>query len=405
MEHSAGRYPWRAYDHYDGTCDYPPVIPYILTLIEALRLAAALPLRDPITIVFMKLPNLLAWVGGALLCLHGLPRLVGWPRARVAAVCYLLAFPLFFNAAIWGQWDALLCLIVLGATLAVLHERLWLAGLLLGVGLAFKLQTILIVPVLLVYGLRRFGLGRLLGPVLAGAVLTGALCLPIVLNGRGDGLMRAAFHLDEDYKKRSVGAYNGWYLLDGFETKVRRIPAELARSDERRVAEGGPRWLTWQRVGQALFIGYVLAVLIALWRRPTRYFLLLSAALVFFAFFFLPTRSHDRYGLPAVALLAVLAPVSFAGRRLFVWLCLTFTANCIVALWRSNLKHLGRLTDDVDRLTLPLAATVSVVHVLLFIWASWLLLRARNAPTLLDNTLDWADTDRADADIASRTRR
>jgi hypothetical protein len=55
---SRGRQPWAIYlTHFDtDDCDYPPVVPYLLTLVESARLALAAGPKSGAAIVLLKLP-------------------------------------------------------------------------------------------------------------------------------------------------------------------------------------------------------------------------------------------------------------------------------------------------------------------------------------------------------------
>jgi len=71
---SEGSRPWAVYTPGAGAddCDYPPLVPYWLTLVEAGRRAAGAPEVGVLTLLLLKLPNLLAAFAGVPLCLLGL---------------------------------------------------------------------------------------------------------------------------------------------------------------------------------------------------------------------------------------------------------------------------------------------------------------------------------------------
>jgi F0F1-type ATP synthase assembly protein I len=60
--------------------------------------------------------------------------------------------------------------------------------------------------------------------------------------------------------------------------------------------------------------------------------LLASGAIVVFAFYFLPTRSHERYLFPAMALLAPLAVTSSRALAAYIGLSLAFALSLLYAL-------------------------------------------------------------------------
>lgn len=343
MQKTGALFPWRAYD---AGCGYPPLTPYLLTLLETLRLLTGAGTDSPVATLLAKLPGLLAWVASAYALLRVLPAQVGWPRARAATACVLLAAPLFISAALRGQWDALLGLAALGVLLAVTREKLFLASILLGFGAAFEARALLLVPLLLVYGIRKFGLGKLIVPALAGLATILVLAAPIALAGRLDALTRIYLGASP------LGRHGFWHLL-----------------------------------ALGAFVGIVTWTL---WKRPTRYLLFLAAALTMLATILLPTRAPERDLLPAVALLAALAPLGVGPRNLFVGLCVTGTLGQLLAL----------LVPGNALFT----SALFVADLMLLLYGMWALLRAEEAPVLFENPFDWPDARRAARTVASVTR-
>src|SRR5439155_23226871 len=93
---SGGRRPWDIYlTDFKTNCDYPPVVPYLLTLIEAMRRAVRASETGAGAIVLLKLPNLLAYLASVPLCALGLRRPFGDAAARGAALLSALSLPLF----------------------------------------------------------------------------------------------------------------------------------------------------------------------------------------------------------------------------------------------------------------------------------------------------------------------
>src|SRR5262245_23189401 len=121
---SSGWRPWRIYlTDFKTNCDYPPLVPYLLTAAEAARRALAGNETGGLAIVLVKLPNLLAWLAAVPLCAWGLRERFGGAAARRAALLSALSLPMFVNAAAWGQFDALLTVLVMAAVVALLDDR------------------------------------------------------------------------------------------------------------------------------------------------------------------------------------------------------------------------------------------------------------------------------------------
>jgi len=373
---SAGRRPWAIYlTDFKTNCDYPPVVPYLLTLVEAARRALHASETGALAIILVKLPNLLAYLTAVPLCALGLRRPFGDAAARHAALLAALSLPLFVNAAAWGQFDALLAVLVMAAVVALLHARPVTAGALIGVALGTKLLAIVAVPALAVWTWKRFGAGRLVGAALGGLAVIALLSAPYLVAGAGGRMLQAYVGAVDYYPVRTAEAYNGWYLLDRFDIAVRGVPAPEARLDSRPLVGA----VTFREAGVAAFAAYLLMLLVGLARRPTPAALVSAAALSFFGFFMLPTQVHQRYLVPAAALLGLTAAGS--TRRLALWMGVSLTAalNQALDLTRAVLDTAVR-ADPVAAATVSVpgyrgpirlaACVVAVFNIALFVWAT-----------------------------------
>ena len=380
---SEGSRPWAVYTPGTGAddCDYPPLVPYWLTLVEAARRAASAPEVGVLTLSLLKLPNLLGALAGVPLCLLGLRAPFGEMAARSAATAYAVA-PAFFVNGLWGQFDALLAFFVLAALVAALHDRPGLVGLALGLGLATKLLAIVAAPLLAVYLLRRGGLKAVaLGTAAAAATIL-VVSLPHVLGGAGDAVLRAYTGAVHYYPVRTAEAYNTWYVADRFDVLVRGLSYPLIRRDDR-LALGV---VTYRALGLGAFALATGALAVALWRRPHPRLLVFALTLHLFAFFMLPTQVHQRYLLPAVAIAAVLVAIRRDTAWLWIGLSLTATLNQTLDLARALPTTPvvgGALTADLFALPLrtwrDLGAIVGLFNLALFLTAAWAFARSRPA--------------------------
>ncbi len=377
---SGGTRPWEVYRPRVAAddCDYPPLVPYALTLVEAARRVARAPDVSAVSVILVKLPNLLAQMAAVPLLWAALRGRWGERRARFAAVLVAVSPALFVNTAAWGQFDVLLSFFVVAALLALLRDRPTLAGVAMGFALATKLLAIVPAPLFALWVGHRYGVKKLAIAVAVGLAIVVALSLPHVLGGAGGAVAKAYTGAVNYYPFRTGEAYNGWYLLDRYDIAVRGLAGPVARRDDR--AALGP--LTFRHLGLAAFAAYTLFVMAALWRRLTPYALLWATAMHLFAFFMLPTQVHQRYIVPAAAVLVLLAPLSPRGFALFAGLTLTATLNQGLDLlralpWTSPLG--GALTGfemqlDVGRIK-DTAALVAAANVGLFLWATVAFLR------------------------------
>jgi len=370
---SHGRQPWAIYLTHFATddCDYPPVVPYLLTLVERARLALGAGETSGAAIVLLKLPNIVAWLAHVPLCAIGLRRPFGARAARVAALLVALSPPLFMNAAAWGQFDALLSLFVVAALVALLRGQAGRAGAALGLALATKLLAVVAIPVLALWAWRRRGARAILAGAAAALLVMALAAMPYVARGAARPVLSSYHGAVGYYPLRTVEAYNLWYVLDRVDIRMRGQPSGEARLDTRPFV--GP--LTHRDVGLLLVAAWTVFILAGLWRWPGDGGLVLAAAFQFFAVFMLPTQMHQRYILPAAVLLALVAPLSPRARTLFAVLAVTATLNQGLDLGRAVLDHAvqvdpSRIGDPpAIRMAIRNVATgVALVHVGLLAW-------------------------------------
>ncbi len=380
---SLGTRPWQIYlAEFPDDCDYPPVVPYLLTLVEAGRRAAGTSETGALVVTLLKLPSLLSIVAFVPLCLRGLRGPFGERTARVAALLLALGAPLFVNAALWGQFDALLSFLLAAGLVALLNRRPVWAGAALGAALATKLLAVVALPAAAVWTWRRLGPRALAVATATGTLSIALLAAPYLVAGAGPRMARAYTEAVGYYPFRTAEAYNGWYLLDRFDIAVRGRPAVQARRDDR--PSLGP--LTARDLGLVAFAAGMLFLMAVLWRYPTDHGLVLAAVMSVFAFFMLPTQVHQRYLVPAAALAALAVGQSRRGLALLAGLTVAATLNQALDLTRAVLDHAAiqpgsALVPAAYRAPIRAAASVVALgNVALFIWALAVFRREMAAP-------------------------
>jgi Gpi18-like mannosyltransferase len=289
----------------------------------------------------------------------------------VAAGLWALNPAIIYVSAFWAQVDSIHTLWMLAALLAALARRWGWSGLFMGLALLTKLHAFVLLPLLLVLAWRNSLRAVAVGAVGAAGTLALGL-LPFVLSGAGAQVLAVYGGSVGFYPKLSVNAFNGWFL-------VQTISAQAFGSELLDTAQVvGQVTLRW--VGLGLLAGYMALVIWRLWptlERPagrvwlgaaTQLLVFFAAGLLVFGFFSLPTEMHERYGLPALAFLAL--PAAMWRRVLWPYLLLTacFSANLLRVLpWGPGVFWLLESIPG-DRLL------VSAASVLLFIWLTILYL-------------------------------
>lgn len=232
--------------------------------------------------------------------------------ALAVAALYLFNPAVLLAGPIWGQVDAagtLPWVAALAASAAGRHGPA--AALAVLAGLVKPQFGLALLPVLVVAAIRSREM-RTLRPLgsaaLGGSVAYAVVAAPLALHpGRYLGLLRDAATF-QPYT--SLNAFNPWGLLVGF-----KVPDD-----------------PYVGVGTALLVFGLAASFLALRRDRDFGALLAAGALMALAFYFLPTRVHERYLFPAMALLAPLAVLGRARLAAYVAMSLAFAAALVYAL-------------------------------------------------------------------------
>ena len=126
-------------------------------------------------------------------------------------------------------------------------------------------------------------------------------------------------------------------------------------------------------VGWALFGAFAVFTLYFLHKRfnaSDEFLAVFAAFMLFFAFFMLPTRIHERYLFPAISVLALMFPFIKKARPLYVALTATLFINEAYVLYWLNAYYPNaapNLTGD------PVVLAVSAINLLMLVYASILM--------------------------------
>ncbi len=343
----------------DYFSDYPPGYLYVLWLLGSIGGFVGGFVGTDITGGLVKLPAILADAGVAALLFVLSRRFLdgriggrsGETIGLVAATIYLFNPGTIFDSAVWGQVDSVGALVIL--TTIYFLARGWTEAAAIGaiVALLVKFQFGFLLPIVLLVGLKRHVFGRSSDPQLDGRrdllrVLTslaaglGSLVLLILpfrlaIWAPGDvthSLIDKFIDAANTYHGLSINAFNLWRNPWSGLGDTLQWGCDAASSSPDGCTGGvaftvGSMAVSWQLVGIALFA--VVAV-VALWqvtRRDDLIGLLVATLVLAVAFFALPTRVHERYLFPALALAAPLVLRNWRWATLYGVLSVSFFGN------------------------------------------------------------------------------
>ncbi|MFN8374980.1 MAG: glycosyltransferase 87 family protein [Anaerolineae bacterium] len=269
------------------SCNYPPI--YIVMLGVAALLWHNTPFVIPLLKLFPVLCETLliiavaVWVG----------RDKGW--TWLIPLCLALNPGLIGTTALWGQADSVMTLFLVLALLALNRDKRYWTGVAYALALLTKFQAIVLLPLLVLLILRRYGWRALL--INAGIVagIMAAVLAPFIAGSGWEAAMR--HYVSAWYPYPTVmNAFNIWYWI---------TPPPVG--DLWTIPHGSTQdiatfWssLSYRNLGLALVSLYTLVICVSMWRQYQQKREFLWAAALYMGFFMLATKMHERYVYPAV---------------------------------------------------------------------------------------------------------
>ena len=289
----------------------------------------------------------------------------GRRAARLGAVIVAVNPITWLDSVVWGQVDSVGVVFLLLGLRELWRGRPERAAILTVIGAMIKPQLGILVPIVAAVTIRRAlwpsgGYGdedpparrrtttgweaRARGPVrilttgLAGLLPAIALSLPFGLSLPW-GLVEQIFNTAGGYPYVSVNAWNPWALasLDGSGVAANHLWVCDVVDTGLAAVERCPEAVTFGAipavvVGTTLTLAIFIAVSLFVARRPDRRTILVALAVLALAFFVVPTRVHERYLFPLVAVGAILAAVSRRWLVAYVASSLATIANMYYVL-------------------------------------------------------------------------
>lgn len=340
----------------DSSCDYGPIYPAVLGFVASMyRAAHPSPSRIPDSV--LKIPAVMADILAAI-CVFLVVSHFASVRSGISGAALLLLNPAFIIAsAYWGQVDSLHT--VLAALSAYCCTRpgigsVCLTWILFGCSVMFKLQAIVVAPVILL-GQVRTQSARV---VCFGVLLCGAVCLALLIPVLSQGTLSR--YLDQvvltaltRYDSITMKAFNLWWLL----------PREFLRDTVASDLAVGP--LSYQCIGLVAFCIIYLVGLARFVTAPASRLTstaLTTSAIGSLAMFLLATQMHERYLLLAIPPL-LLSMVYGKHRALCVLLTITASVNLLSVLVRFAVADRGvSVLDKVGGWFIVIGPSAAVVN-------------------------------------------
>ncbi|MES2210688.1 MAG: phospholipid carrier-dependent glycosyltransferase [Chloroflexota bacterium] len=307
----------------------------------------------------IKVPPMLADLGLAYLVWTMTRELGGSQRAgRVGALIVVINPITWFDSVVWAQVDSVGLIFLLLGLRELWRDRPERSAVFTVIGALVKPQLGILIPIVAAVTIRRAlrpggaygresapvrrgstsdwevrtqGWVRIISTGVAGLATAFALSLPFGLSL--PGLVEQIFKTAGGYPYLSVNAWNPWALItfdgSGIAANSAWVCDMVAPTCGRAFAVGAIPAVV---VGTALTLLAFAVTSILVARRPDRQTILVGVVVLALVFFVVPTRVHERYLFPLVALGAILAAVSWRWRVAYLLSGLATIANMYFVL-------------------------------------------------------------------------
>lgn len=343
--------------------DYTPGYLYILAVLGYLK--NHLNLTDSFFYYLLKIPAIFSEIMIGALAFDQLRKHFTIKIAFLGAGLIWFNLGLIFNSAIWGQIDAVLTLFMLISVYFLKQQKIILAALFLSLSLLIKPQAIILIPAFGLYLLDHRDVKTFLKLIVPCVLSIFLLSFPFF---GWNSLTRLFFLIQKTaagYPVNSLFAYNFWGIF-GFWINDDALFGPLD-------------YKSWSLVLCAIFFSLVS------WAKYHQKLGLYSiTALSCLAFYFLPTRVHERYLYPALVFL-VFAFIEVRHKSLLLYQLvlsvLYFLSLYYVYVYYNEiyykLPHLLYNQILFDFLQ-NYATQISLASTGLFVVTSWLIIKTKH---------------------------
>ena len=352
--------------------DYPPLIPYLLSIMGALYQRIFDPSfpypPERSTLLFyslLKLPTIAADIGTGVIIFLFMRRRTSQRLALLSMAAYLFNPAILFASAYGGQTDAIYSFFAVLAVVLILERRVIGAWSSIALAVLSKPQGAFFLPLILFLTWKRLGVRPVLKGLAVAIVVVLLVFSPFLYHGTGDSLAEYLFsvgRLDIPGMPAytTLAAHNLWWVLGA--------GAEV-------VDIGGP-WSEMPFIGTLLaprILGLTLMVILytlglyTLWKSDDELLVPVVAAFVGFACFMTLTQVHARYAFSMLPFLSMALATAKRWRIIYMVLSITFLTN--MALHDAALLDMLGLLEH-ERLLDPIKYLNALVNVgVLVYWA------------------------------------
>ncbi len=344
---TAAQYGPRIFYNVVSWCDYPPFNVYIFWGLGSIANTYSFFGTPQMSYLIKLLPSLFDIATTAVIFFY-LRKQTKFSTSILVAILYVFNPAIIINSAVWGQFDSIYTFFLLLSITLFLSSKPKLSIVFLVISLLTKPQSIAIVPLMVFLIFKKYGWKTLLTSLLAGIVTALVVIIPFEWNNPIVFLSNIYFGAFEGYAYTSVNAFNFWAFGGLW---VRETTFLFATG-----------WLLF-----GALVGFVLITVHKRFHISEQLLVLFSAFILFFGFFMLPTRIHERYLFPALSIIALSLPFLKKMRPIYIVLSFTCFINQLYVLYYLNLG-IFIPAGDLVVIGVSLINLVTFIYVLMLLW-------------------------------------
>ena len=328
--------------------DYPPFNVYLFWAFGSIGRQIALSGTNLVYLIKL-VPNLFD-MATAFLIFVFVRKQFDFKMSLLTVTLYAFNPAVIFNAAVWGQYDAIYTFFLVLSLMLFFASKPKLSAVSFALGVLTKPQSIALAPLILFLIVRKYGWRRLFTSILAATATVLVVIIPFEWSNPVSFLVNIYFGALEGYAYTTVNAFNLWAFGGMW---VPETPVLFAAG--------------WLMFGASA--AFALFVLHKHLDKSGKLLTLFTAFMLFFAFFMFPTRIHERYLFPALSMLALMLPFSKKIRPIYAVLTFTCFINQAYVLQFLNNDQFIQFGD-------PVVLTVTLINLIVFLYSLMFLPKA-----------------------------
>lgn len=301
--------------------DYPPFYLFVLKFNAWLNLNLFnnLDLLTPNYIFISKtIPTLCNLAIGILIYLYIQDK--NYNQAFLASCLYLFNPAIIYDAAYWGQVDAVNTLFMTLSIIFLINKKYIYSTIFIILAVLTKVQSISLVPVVFTVIVLNCDFNKATKIILTAILTSFSVLFPFIITGTLPLVIKNILNSVGRYPFVTVNSYNSWFLISPDAPDLSNTLSDSTHLYS----------ISLKNIGFIFLAIYTLIVIYQLSKRDDEETIILAATSMTFAFFMLPTEIHERYLFPFFALLSLIVLNSRKYTGVYIVLSITFLLNLMM---------------------------------------------------------------------------